>query len=477
MATTAPSTASPRRNLTLVAMIFAVAMMFIDQTIVSLAIPSLSGELTLSATGAQWIVNGYLLSLAAFFILGGKLADTLGHRKMLYVGVTGFAVCSALCGATPTGSGGEAWIIFFRVAQGAFAALLFPAALAIVTAAFPREQRGRALALFFGITGALTAVGPLTGGYLTEWTWRAIFWINVPVAIIALILTARAKPEERKVAAPIDRRGAFLSAAAFGLIVLGLQQSATWGWVDVRTIASLVAGVAVLAAFIAFELRAATPLVDLRIFAQRAFAGDSAVLLLMSAVFVPFFFFASVYAQAALGESATKAGTFLLVFFIGFVAAAQLGGRIVDTRGARASVVIGCLVAAAGFLLWADKVPGMDFGTQWHALLIAGAGLGMVLGPASTDALNRGPSSAYGEITGITQTARNLGASLGLAVMGSIFTSQSAGYRPTEVADATQTVAYIMAGIMVVCFVVARRFMVAGTSHQLNGDAPAVAAA
>src|SRR4029079_18876900 len=152
-------------------------------------------------------------------------------------------------------------------------------------------------------------------------------------------------------------------------------------------------------------------------------------------------------------------------------------GRIVDTRGARASVVIGCLVAAAGFLLWADKVPGMDFGTQWHALLIAGAGLGMVLGPASTDALNRGPSSAYGEITGITQTARKLGASLGLAVMGSIFTSQSAGYRPTEVADATQTVAYIMAGIMVVCFVVARRFMVAGTSHQLNGDAPAVAAA
>jgi len=465
------------KNLVLVAMIFAVAMMFIDQTIVALAIPDLQRDLSLTSTGAQWIVNGYLLSLAALFAFGGKLADVVGHRRMVVIGVTGFAVCSALCGATPTGSGGEAWIIFFRIAQGAFAALLFPAALAIVTAAFPREQRGRALALFFGITGALTAVGPLTGGYLTEWTWRAIFWINVPVAIIALILTARAKPEERKVPAPIDRRGAFLSAAAFGLIVLGLQQSATWGWVDVRTIASLVAGVAVLAAFIAFELRAATPLVDLRIFAQRAFAGDSAVLLLMSAVFVPFFFFASVYAQAALGESATKAGTFLLVFFIGFVAAAQLGGRIVDTRGARASVVIGCLVAAAGFLLWADKVPGMDFGTQWHALLIAGAGLGMVLGPASTDALNRGPSSAYGEITGITQTARNLGASLGLAVMGSIFTSQSAGYRPTEVADATQTVAYIMAGIMVVCFVVARRFMVAGTSHQLNGDAPAVAAA
>ena len=144
----------PGRRLVLVAMIFAVAMMFIDQTIVALAIPDLQKDLSLTSTATQWIVNGYLLSLAALFMLGGKLADTLGHRRVLVVGVTGFALASALCGATPTGGLGEAWIIGFRVLQGGFAALLFPAALAIVVRAYPQKERGRALAAFFGITGA-----------------------------------------------------------------------------------------------------------------------------------------------------------------------------------------------------------------------------------------------------------------------------------------------------------------------------------
>jgi MFS family permease len=136
------STRTPRQRLVLVAMIFAVAMRFIDQTIVALAIPSLQKDLSVSATGAQWIVNGYLLSLAALFVLGGKLADVLGHRRMVTIGVVGFATCSALCGATPTGALAETWIIFFRIAQGAFAALLFPAALAIVVGAFPSASAG-----------------------------------------------------------------------------------------------------------------------------------------------------------------------------------------------------------------------------------------------------------------------------------------------------------------------------------------------
>src|SRR3954466_8456040 len=140
------------KQLVLVAMIFAVAMMFIDQTIVALAIPDLQKDLSLSSTGAQWIVNGYLLSLAAFFALGGKLADVLGHRRMVVVGVVGFAVSSALCGATPTAGIGEQWIIVFRVLQGAFAAVMFPAALSIVVSAFSINERGRALATFFGIT-------------------------------------------------------------------------------------------------------------------------------------------------------------------------------------------------------------------------------------------------------------------------------------------------------------------------------------
>jgi MFS family permease len=167
--------AAGSRQLILAAMIFAVAMTFIDQTIVSLAIPELQRDLGLSATGTQWIINAYLLSLSALFAFGGRLADIAGHRRMVVIGVTVFAVASALCGATPTGDVAEPWMITFRVIQGAGAALMVPAALAIVVAAFPLAERGKALALFFGITGALTAVGPLAGGYLTEWTWRSIF--------------------------------------------------------------------------------------------------------------------------------------------------------------------------------------------------------------------------------------------------------------------------------------------------------------
>ncbi len=248
----------------------------------------------------------------------------------------------------------------------------------------------------------------------------------------------------------------------------------------------------------AFELRRTDPLVQLRIFAGRAFAVDNVVLLLMSAVFVPFFFFASVYAQAALGYSATEAGLLLLVFFGGFATAAQWGGRILDKRGAKPAIVLGCLLSAVGFYLWGTQLTTLDFSQQWYYVALAGAGLGLVLGPVSTDALNRASDTSYGEVTGITQTVRNLGASLGLAVMGSLFVSQNAdrvettltgrgvpaaeadriahsvtsagGQAPEaggaaaqaiahavrlDIAHSTQTVVWIMAGIMAAAWLVA----------------------
>src|SRR5262249_17275111 len=192
------ATAGKNSKLILAAMIFAVSMTFIDQTIVAIAIPTIQEDVHLSSTGVQWIINGYLLSLSALFAFGGRLADIAGHRRMVVIGVVVFAIASALCGATPTGDGAEAWLIFFRIIQGAGAAIMFPAALAIVLDSFPVRERGRAMAIFFAIAGGLTSVGPIAGGYLTEWTWRAIFWVNVPVAIIALFLTWKAKPEENK---------------------------------------------------------------------------------------------------------------------------------------------------------------------------------------------------------------------------------------------------------------------------------------
>ena len=182
------------RNLVLAAMIFAVAMTFIDQTIVSIAAPNIQRELGLTNTGLQWAINAYLLSLASLFAFGGRLADTVGPRKMVMVGVIVFTSASVLCGLTPKGSLATAWIIAARVAQGAGGAIMFPAALAIVVQTFSLHERGKALATFFGVAGGLTAVGPILGGYLTEWTWRAIFWINIPVALIALAMIAISKP-------------------------------------------------------------------------------------------------------------------------------------------------------------------------------------------------------------------------------------------------------------------------------------------
>jgi EmrB/QacA subfamily drug resistance transporter len=416
---------SSQKNLILIAMIFAVAMIFIDQTIVALAIPNLQRQLHLSSTGSQWIVNGYLLSLSALFAFGGKVADVLGHRRVVLVGVAAFAICSALCGATPTGSIGESWLIVFRVLQGASAAFLFPAALAIVFAAFPVRERGRALAVFFSISGGLTSVGPIAGGYLTQWTWRSIFWINVPVAIVAIVLTLKARTTDEPQPSPIDARGAVLVSGGMGLAVFGLQQASTWGWSSAGTWACLVAGLVLLAAFVRVELRVSHPLVPLRLFADRGFAADNLVLFLLSICFVPLFFFASLYAQIALGESAQNAGLFLLVFFVGFTVGAQLGGRILDRRGARPTVVVGCALAAVGFYLWGARLDHLSFSEQWFRLALAGAGVGMVLGPVSTDALNRASSATYGAVTGVTQTVRNFGGSLGLAVLGSILLTQN----------------------------------------------------
>jgi EmrB/QacA subfamily drug resistance transporter len=498
-------------------MIFAVAMLFIDQTIVALAVPNLQHDLHLSSTGSQWIVNGYLLSLSALFALGGKIADVFGPRRMVLIGVSAFAICSGLCGATPTGSIGEAWMIVFRVLQGASAAVLFPAALAIVVVSYPVNQRGKALAVFFSISGALTAVGPIAGGYLTEWTWRAIFWINIPVAIIAIVLTLKSKPSDERHPSPIDLRGALLVFGGIGLAVLGLQQASVWGWNSPATWLCLIVGLLLLAQFARLELRTSDPLVPLRLFADRGFAVDNIVLFLMSICFVPLFFFASLYAQIALGESASNAGLFLLVFFLGFTLGAQRGGRVLDKRGARPTVVPGCAIAAVGFYLWGSQLDELSFNSQWYYLALAGAGVGLVLGPVSTDAINRASRATYGAVTGVTQTVRNSGGSVGLAVLGSILITENVSRvektlgrvgvpkaKADEVAHAisgaakgsgegaasgngashavvhaiqvdfahsTRTVAYGMAAAMALAFIIALRAMPGGLAEQALGEA------
>ncbi|MFJ7049889.1 MFS transporter [Streptomyces sp. NPDC101112] len=414
--------AAPHRTLALAAMLFAVSMTFIDQTIVAIAAPSIVDELDLSSSGMQWVVNAYLLALAAFFALGGRLADVVGHRRVMVAGTVIFVVSSALCGCVPDDDFALAWLIVFRATQGLGAALMFPAALAVVVAVFPVDRRGRALALFFGLSGALTALGPLLGGWLTDWTWRAIFWVNVPVAIVALVLTALARIPHQARRERLDLPGAVLVAVGMGLSVLGLQQASAWGWSSVATWACVAGGLAVLGVFCAYELRIEEPLIKLGVFRDKAFAVDAAVLFFAMLAFVPVFFFASVYAQVSLSASPNQAALFLLYFFIGFGIASQWGGRILDQRGARPALKLGTALGAVGFALWANKLTDLSMHDQWPYAALAGAGIGFLLAPASTDAVNRSLDASYGEVTGITQTVRNYAAAVGLAVFGTILT-------------------------------------------------------
>jgi EmrB/QacA subfamily drug resistance transporter len=424
---TRPVSARPstdRRGLALAAMMFAVAMTFIDQTIVSVAAPRIQSELGLSNTGLQWGVNAYLLAMAAMFAFGGRLADTAGHRRMVTIGIVVFAAASALAGLTPAGPLAEPWLITFRAVQGVGGALMYPAALAIVVNAYRTEERGKGLALFFGIAGGLTAVGPALGGYLTAWTWRSIFWINVPVALIALVLLARAKPADERRPAQLDVPGLTLITAGVASSVFGLQQSARWGWTNPLTVGAVALGAALLVAFVLVELRAATPLMNLSIFADRSFRVENLILFLTMIVFVPVFFFASEYGQVALGQTPARASLMLFYFFAGFVVAAQVGGRMLDRAGARRPILLGSVLAAIGLNGWAGHVATLSVGPQVAFIVLSGAGLGLLLGPANTDALNHAPSTAYGEATGITQTVRNFGASLGLAVLGTLLVTR-----------------------------------------------------
>jgi EmrB/QacA subfamily drug resistance transporter len=408
------------RSLILAAMIFAVAMTFIDQTIVAIAAPTIQHDLGLSSSGMQWVINAYLLTLAALFAFGGRLADIAGHRRMVVIGVIIFAGASALCGLTPSGGGAEVWLVTFRAVQGAGGAIMFPAAIAIVVVTFDLRSRGRALALFFGIAGGLTAIGPIAGGYLIEWTWRAIFWINIPVALIALALIAISRPRNECRPAPMDYRGLALIIGGVGLSVFGFQQSALLGWGNPATWICIAVGVSLLVVFFAVERQTASPLINVRIFNNRAFLVENIILAIAMMAFIPVFFFAAIYGQIALDEKATTSSLLILYFFLGFVVCAQIGGRMLDRTGAKRPVVLGSALAAAGFALWAGRATDLHVGAQVIYIVMAGAGMGLMLGQANTDAINRASRYSYGEATGITQTVRNYGASLGFAILGTI---------------------------------------------------------
>ena len=451
----------------------AMAMVFIDFTIVSISATTIQRDVHLTETGVQWLITAYALATAAFVALGGRLGDIFGHRQIVVIGVILFAASSLMCGLVPDTGIAETWLITFRAIQGAAGGLLIPSATVLVLDAFPPKERGKGLAIFFIVTGLFTAVGPVAGAYLTQyWTWRAIFWINVPVAILALTELYFAKLRDIKNPARIDVRGAILIVAGMALSVLGIQQSTVWGWGDARTIASIVIGVLLLVVFVFAERNTDNPLIDVRAMAaNRPFAVDNILTLLAFAPWLAVFFFGSFYFQVAVRQEPTEAGFSILTMFYSFFVAARVGGGWMDKFGANKPVALGFAAATVGMILWASELDGLSRSSTLAGMLVTGAGFGLVFSPLNTDALNRLPDAVRGQGSGIIQTFRNYGSALGMAIMGTIIASATdltgaAGVN--DFVDAMKTAWYVGAGMLAVGWVICQLFMPGGKQEGIE---------
>jgi EmrB/QacA subfamily drug resistance transporter len=451
----------------------AMAMVMIDFTIVSISASTIAADLHLSETAVQWLVTAYALSTAAFVALGGKLGDIFGHRSTCTAGIVIFAGASLFCGLVPDGSIATAWLIVFRLIQGIGAGLLIPSATVLVLDAFPSEERGKGLAVFFIVAGLFTAIGPIAGSYLTQyWTWRAIFWINVAVAAFALIEFKLADLPNVKRPGRIDVQGAVLLVIGMGLTVLGVQQSTEWGWSSVGTIGSIVVGLAVLGLFVQVERRQADPLIDVNaLAANRPFAVDNLLTMLAFGPWLAVFFFGSLYFQVAVGQEPTQAGFAILTMFYTFFIASRVGGGWMDRYGPKKPVVIGFLVGAIGMVVWGGELSELSHGATLAGMLITGAGFGLIFSPLNADALNRLPDSMRGQGSGVIQTFRNFGSAIGMAIMGSIVagaTDLTGAEGPGNFAAAMEKAWYVGAGMLAVGWIVANKFMAEGKQEGIK---------
>jgi EmrB/QacA subfamily drug resistance transporter len=407
--------------LVLIAMTGSLSMIMLDQTVVAVALPSMSSELPLSPVGQQWVLNAYVLALAALVALGGKLGDKVGGVTTFRAGVAVFFVASALCGLAPQGVWGEPWIIGARALQGVGAALMMPVSASIVISAFT-VNRGRAMAVYVGISQVFLAIGPLLGGLLTETvSWRSVFWLNVPVGIVALVMVQVARPDnQRQPQATIKAGPVALLVVGIAATVLALQQASVWSWTSPATWIVLITGLVLTTAFTVGQLRSTDPLVNVRLFGRRAFLGDTVVLGLLQFGLLATILFSSFYLQDLIHLSPMIAGLALLPLILAIAAAAQLGGRWYDRAGVRPPVLTGLTLATAGMVAWAASLPQLGYGLQVPGMVLTGFGLGLIISPTNTDALGRVARTERSQASGLVQTIRQLGGTLGVAVIGTI---------------------------------------------------------
>jgi EmrB/QacA subfamily drug resistance transporter len=426
-------TEANRKWWTLGAMCLSMFMIMLDSTVVNVALPSIQKELNTSVNQLEWVVNGYTLSFAALLVTGGRLGDIFGRRLIFIIGVSVFAISSATAGLAqdPT------MLIVSRIAEGVGGALMMPATLSIITDAFPPEERGKAIGTWAGISGLALSVGPLAGGFLTEQvTWRAIFYINVPIAIVALIaaFTVVRESRDEKAERTIDYAGVVLLTVALTTFVLALIEGNDWGWGSAREIGLLAVGVVATVVFLMVESRVRAPVVDFTFFRSRNFVGANTVATIISFAMMGSFFFLAIYLQDLLGYSALETGVRFLPTTVVIVIAAPLAGRVADRIGSRWPMVLGLVITSLALYLFSRMDASTTYNDLLPAWILLGIGIGLTMSPMSTAAMNAVPVDKAGVASGTLQMFRMVGGTIGVAATGAIFQSRLGDFDPAALA-------------------------------------------
>jgi EmrB/QacA subfamily drug resistance transporter len=401
-------------------------MVVLDATIVNVALPSIQNDLHLSDGGLQWIVNAYTLVFGGFLLLGGRLGDLLGRKRLFLIGLVVFTFASLLDGL----AGSEGVLIGARALQGLGAALISPAALSIISTTFEEgAERARALAVWAAIAIGGSAVGLILGGALTQYfSWPWIFFVNVPVGIAAFVLSLRYVPESRDVHAQrsYDLGGAVTVTAGLMALVYALVGAQTAGWTSARTLGLFAAAVALLGAFVAIETRAKAPLVRLSIFRVRSLlTANAAMFLAMSGMFA-MFFFNTLYIQQVLGYGPLEAGLAFLPFTAGIMISASLASQYATRIGVRPVAIVGFILAAAGLVLLTQlPVDGSYALNVLPAILLSSLGMGAVFMPLTLIATTGLADEDQGLASGLFNTSQQIGGALGLAVLSTLATSKA----------------------------------------------------